>query len=63
MASADLHPAEAYIQGVVDGSIPACYYVRQAYQRHLDDLERCQDLGLVFNPNYAQKVIRFFSAL
>jgi len=63
MASAKLHPAEAYIKGVTDGSIPACYYVRQAYQRHLDDLERCQDLGLVFNPNYAQKVIRFFSAL
>jgi len=57
------HPAEAYIEGVLDGSIPACYEVRQAYQRHQDDLELCREKGLVFNPNYSQQVINLFTKL
>jgi phage terminase large subunit-like protein len=35
--------AMAYARGVVDGSILACLYVRQACQRHLDDLRRADD--------------------
>lgn len=38
-----------YAKDVVSGSIPACLYVKQACQRHLDDLER-QDWPYTFNP-------------
>lgn len=63
MKTSDLHPAEQYILGVTSGNIPACFEVRSAYQRHLDDLKRTKEKGWVFNPNYAQAVIRLFAKL
>ena len=61
--AAKLHPAEAYIQKIVSGEIPACYQVRSAYQRHVNDLAQCKEKGWVFNPNYAQMVINLFANL
>ena len=58
-----MHEAEKYIGDCLSGAIPVCREVKLAYQRHVDDLSRCAELGLVFNPNHAQKVINLFSKL
>lgn len=60
-------PAEqvvtGYIQGVLDGEIPACRWTRLACQRHLDDLEHGAERGLHFDPTAGQLVIDFFGLL
>lgn len=58
-----MHPAEKYIEDVITGKIPACYEVRAAYERHLQDLQQCKKKGWVFNPNYAARVIRVFELM
>lgn len=52
-----------YMDGVLDGTIPACKYTKLAVQRHLRDLETGQERGLFFDPESAQIVIDFFSLL
>ncbi len=54
---------EQYIDDVISGEIPACLYVRQACQRHLDDLKCGHKRGLYHDPDAAQLVIDFFSIL
>lgn len=57
------HPVEKYIEGVLDGSIPACEWVKKTVQRHLDDLEHGHKRGLTFDPEAAERVIQFFNFL
>jgi len=57
-----LHPAEQYLRDIVDGKIVASKYVRQAAQRHFQDLEYGADRGLKFDREAAQHCIDFFPA-
>ena len=57
-----LHPAEEYLAGVRDGKIVASKYVRQAVQRHFQDLEHGPERGLKFDRDAAQHCIDFFPA-
>ena len=41
--------ANKYAKDIVSGKISACLYVKQACQRHLDDLKR-KDWHYTFNP-------------
>src|SRR5262245_16256102 len=51
--------AEKYIQGVLDGSIPAGPWIIKAFQRHRRDLETAHERGLHFDPAAGQYVIDF----
>jgi phage terminase large subunit-like protein len=55
--------AQAYIDGVLSGSILACRFVKIAVQRHLDDLANGKERGLIFNHQKAAHAVRFFSFL
>ena len=67
MKSAEFYPSEAivhqYIRDVLDGTIPACKWVKLACQRHLDDLVNGPERGLYFDPVAGQLVINFFGLL
>ncbi len=52
------HPAHDYARCVVTGKRPACLTVRQACQRHLDDLEEGR---FTFDPQRASHPVRFIS--
>lgn len=52
--------ATAYAQRVVSGKVVAGPHVRNACQRHLDDLKKGAKRGLFFDPLAADRVIRFF---
>jgi phage terminase large subunit-like protein len=60
-------PSEAivqeYMDGVLNGDIIACTYVKLAVQRHLNDLKTCEERGLYFDAEAAQTVIDFFAML
>ncbi|GAG51438.1 unnamed protein product, partial [marine sediment metagenome] len=56
---ADLHPAEQYVDDVLAGDVVACKLVRQACQRHVDDLEGGAARGLVFDADEADRAIQF----
>lgn len=47
-----------YARAVAAGEIAACEYVRQACQRHLDDLER-NEWGYYFDPEAGDRVCEF----
>lgn len=47
-----------YAENVVDGTIPACEWVKKACQRQLDDLER-EDFGYGFDVERAARVCQF----
>lgn len=55
--------ATAYAKAIVTGEIVAGKRVRQACQRHLDDLERGHLRGLKWSPRHAAYVERFYSFL
>lgn len=57
------HPAELYAQQVIDGSIPACHWVKRACARYFDDLKHAKKRGLRFDVEKAQRVIDFFGML
>lgn len=58
----DEHPVTSYAVDVVDGRIVAGKPVHWACQKHLDDLEHGdQRAGLWFDPESADRIIRFFS--
>jgi len=57
------HPVIAYIHGVLEGTIPACEFVRRAAQRHLDDMEHARERGLWFDRAAAEHVVRYFGFL
>lgn len=54
---------DAYMAGVLDGSIPAGTYVRKAVERHVRDLETGEARGLYFDEEAGQRVIDFFAFL
>lgn len=54
------HPVTAYALGVTSGEIIASRLVVQAARRHLEDLERGADRGLVWVPARATLAIDFF---
>jgi len=60
-------PSEAvvhqYIDDVLDGTIPACRWVKLAAERHLRDLDAAAERGLCFDASAAQLVIDFFGLL
>lgn len=58
--AAEVH---AYARNVVDGTIVAGKKVRQACQRHLDDLEHGSERGLRFSEDEANYALEFFSML
>jgi phage terminase large subunit-like protein len=57
--------AHQYARDIVSGAIPACIYVRQACQRHLDDLARIPDPAWPyrFDDTKADRVCRFIELL
>jgi phage terminase large subunit-like protein len=79
-SAASLHPAAAatsssrkdfagiafrYAEDVVAGTIDVCLQVRQACQRHIDDLDRSAagDFGFIFRPDSGARVCEFIEAL
>ena len=58
-----LPPAERYARDVVAGKIIANKLVRQACQRHLDDLRTGAERGLVFDVQAAERALKFFGVL
>lgn len=59
--SSDLDPVERYARLVLAGEIVAGPYVRQQCQRHLYDLKKGGDRGLVWRPDRAARAINFFA--
>lgn len=55
--------ANNYIEGVLNGSIIACKWVKLACERHLRDLETGHERGLYFDEQAAKLVVAFFSLL
>lgn len=55
--------ANNYIEGVLNGSIIACKWVKLACERHLRDLETGHERGLHFDEQAAKLVVAFFSLL
>lgn len=53
--------AEAYVRGVVRGTIPVCEWVRRACRRHLADLKfsRTRHFRYRFDPELAERACRF----
>lgn len=51
---------QSYIDGIVDGTIPAGRLQRLAVERHLKDLLNGKDRGLWFDEDAARRVITFF---
>jgi len=58
-----IHPAERYAHDVVQGRKVACRLVRQACQRHLDDLKTGTERGLAFDVEAADRALKFISIL
>lgn len=65
--SENRYPSEVVVQGYVDdvlqGRIPACYWLKRACERHVEDLEHGEERGLWFDRDAAQLVIDFFGLL
>ena len=57
------NPVTAHALSVRDGVVVAGHAVRQACQRHLDDLRDGPGRGLRFSRKAVDRVLRFFSAL
>lgn len=55
--------ADAYISGVMDGSILVCRKVRQTIERHVRDLETGAARGLHYDAEAGARVCRFVSVL
>lgn len=55
--------ALAYAEGVVNGRVPACVFVRQACQRHLDDLAAVGSSPFWFDTEEADRKCGFLEKL
>ena len=57
--------AHKYARDIVTGKIPACQYVINACQRHLDDLKKSKDKNYPyqFDKNLGERVCRFMQLL
>lgn len=60
MMSSSTDRATAYARAVIAGEIIAGPHVRNACQRHLDDLERGHERGLRFDEGLAARALKFF---
>ena len=58
--SSSIDRATAYARSVVDGETVAGPHVRNACQRHLDDLEKGEARGLRYDEKLAARALRFF---
>jgi phage terminase large subunit-like protein len=56
-------PTTAYAVAIDDGAMVAGPWVRAACKRHLADLDRAGELGLVWRPDQAQRAFAFFAQL
>lgn len=56
-------PATAWARDVVEGRIVSGELAIRACRRHLDDLERGHERGLIWKPEAAAKALRFFPAM
>ncbi len=65
MANVNVNGANKYARDVVAGKIDVCKYVRQACQRHLDDLEASKTKGFKwkFDKTQAERVCLFVQQL
>lgn len=65
MANNYTNKANKYARDVVAGKIPACRYVRQACQRHLDDLAQEKDASFPyrFNKAAAERACKFIQQM
>lgn len=54
------HPAEQYATDVLNGTIPACHWVKRACERYFDDLKHARKRGLRFDVEKAQLAVDFF---
>jgi phage terminase large subunit-like protein len=52
----------AYVDGVIDGSIISCRFVRLAVQRYIKDLDNGAERGLFFDVDEAEIALRFYPA-
>lgn len=57
------HGVEYYVNGVLDDSIVACRYVKQAVERYVYDLKTGHERGLYFDEAAAKLVLDFFALL
>jgi len=57
--------AMSYAQSVVDGTVPACQWVKLACQRHLDDLAKADeaDYPYYFDPARSERLAKFLQQL
>ena len=58
-------PVKKYAQDIVTGRIDACKFIKQACQRHLNDLERqgTEDFPFIYDTEKANRFFRFCSHL
>lgn len=64
MVAINVNPdVQGYIDGVTDGSIVTCKWVKLAVKRHVDDLVNGKDRGLYFDVEAAEIVLDFFPIL
>lgn len=61
--AAALHPAEQYLDDVLNGRVLVCKWVRLAVERHVKDLAEGEARGLRFNREAAERAIKFFGFL
>lgn len=60
---ADIDQTTQYARDVVSGKIVAGRFVRSQCRRHLDDLVKGKARGLFWDPEQAERAIRFFPAV
>lgn len=53
--------AKQYIRDIQSGRILACEYVKQAVNRHVNDLKTASERGLYFDEKSAAKALKFFN--
>ncbi|MTI12048.1 terminase large subunit [Sansalvadorimonas verongulae] len=65
MANQFVNKANKYARDVVAGKVPGCRYVKQACQRHLDDLQQEKDKGFKyrFNRTAAERACKFIQQM
>lgn len=62
LKNSPLDRANAYIEGVLNGTIPACKWVKLACERQKNDLKDV-NIGFVFDEDKANRVVKFCEAL
>jgi phage terminase large subunit-like protein len=57
------HPADQYVDDVMEGKVAACKWVVKACERHLNDLDFGHQRGLYFDAAAGQHILDFFQFL